>query len=289
MKIACLIVTYTSAKQTKRMVDKLNNGSIDFYIHVDKKLDIETHRILFDTPNVYFVTDRIDVKWAGFSTVQAAFNGIKQIAASGNNYEFVNLITGQDYPIKSAGYIIDFLQQNIGKQFIEYKDFETDWQEANARIDRFHFENLNIWGKHKLAAIINFFSMKRKMPGNLHMYGISTFWTLSQECAMYVVNYVEEHKDLNRFLHYTWGSDEFIFQTVLMSSPYKDNIVNNNYRYVDWSAGGARPKFLKTEDFDQIIASEAIFGRKFNIEIDENILDLVDAQNIETERTKNLI
>jgi hypothetical protein len=276
MRIACLIVTYTSAIQTKRMVDRLNNGQFDFYIHLDKKVDIKTHELLFDVPNVYFIKDRVDIQWAAYSTVQAAFNGIKQISSSGITYDFINLITGQDYPIKSATYISNFLEKNIGNEFIEYKDFEHDWTEAYARINKYHFTNLKLIGKHRLEMIVNFFFRKRKMPVKMVMYGISTFWTLSPECALYVVNYVEQNKSFERFLKYTWGSDEFLFQTVLMNSPYKDRIVNNNYRYVDWSAGGARPKFLRTEDFDKIMASHGFFGRKFNIDIDENILDLID-------------
>ncbi|WP_158798356.1 beta-1,6-N-acetylglucosaminyltransferase [Pedobacter sp. L105] len=276
MKIACLIVTYTSAAQTRRMIEMLNNGQFDFYIHLDKKVDIATHKDLFNIPNVYFITDRVDVQWAAYSTVQAAFNGIKQIIASNITYDYINLITGQDYPIKSAAYIQNFLSANIGKQFIEYKNFDTDWEEAKARIEKYHFTNLHLVGKHRLEKVVNFFTGKRKPPIKLNFYGVSTFWTLSPECALYVVNYVEKNSALKSFLKYTWGSDEFIFQTVLMNSPYKDVIVNNNYRYVDWSAGGARPKFLKSEDFEKIIASDAFFGRKFNIDIDSDILDKID-------------
>jgi len=190
MKIACLIVTYTSAVQTRRMIDRLNNGQFDFYIHLDKKVDIKTHEALFDVPNVYFIKDRIDIQWAAYSTVQAAFNGIKQITSSGITYDFINLITGQDYPIKSATYIANFLDKNVGKEFIEYKNFEHDWTEAYARINKYHFTNLRLVGKHRLEMIVNFFFKKRKMPVKMVMYGVSTFWTLSPECALYVVNYV---------------------------------------------------------------------------------------------------
>lgn len=278
MKIACLIVTYTSAAQTRRMIEMLNNGQFDFYIHLDKKVSIDSHKDLLQIPNVYFIKDRVDVQWAAYSTVQAAFNGIKQIAESNITYDFINLITGQDYPIKSAEYIANFLSGNIGKQFIEFKGFDTDWQEAKARIEKYHFTNLHLAGKFRLEKLVNLFAGKRKAPVNMIFYGVSTFWTLSPECALYVVNFVENNKAFKSFLKYTWGSDEFIFQTVLMNSPYKDVIVNNNYRYVDWSAGGARPKFLKTEDFEKITASDAFFGRKFNIDIDSNILDMIDEQ-----------
>ena len=276
MRIACIIVTYTSAVQTKRMIDRLNNGQFDFYIHLDKKIDIKTHEILFDTPNVFFVKNRVDVQWAAYTTVQAAFNSIKQIMASGIKYDFVNLITGQDYPIKPASYIVNFLEQHKGQEFIEYKDFDDNWNEAYERINKYHFTNLKLRGKHRLETLVNLLFKRPKMPVKMKMYGVSTFWTLSPECAYYVVNYVETNKSFERFLKYTWGSDEFIFQTVLMNSPYVSKIVNNNYRYVDWSAGGARPRFLTKDDFGKIMASDGFFGRKFNLDIDSDILDMID-------------
>jgi hypothetical protein len=278
MKIACLIVTYTSAQQTKRFIQKLNNGHFDFYIHVDKKLDLQTHHILFDIPNVYFVKDRVDIKWASFTSVQATFNGLKQIKASGIKYDFVNLMSGQDYPLKSADYITHFLKQNIGKQFIHYKDFD-EWTGAQGRIDKYHLADMGFWGKYQLQKMLNLLITKRKPPKNLNPYGYSTFWTLSLDCALYMVSYVESNRSVQRYFKYTFGSDEFIYQTVIMNSVYKDAVVNNNYRYVDWSEGGFRPKFLKTEDFDKIVASDCLFGRKFNIDIDENILDMIDDHN----------
>jgi hypothetical protein len=248
---------------------------------LDKKVNIDTHSDLFNTPNVYFIKERVDIHWAGYSTAKAAFNSIKQIASSNIKYDFINLMTGQDYPIKPAKYIAEFLQANIGKEFIEYKAFKMDWEEAFARIDRYHFTDFKVRGRHWLEILINSLTKRRKMPLGMVPYGVSTFWMLSPECALYVVNFVEKNKKLGRFLKYTWGSDEFIFQTILMNSHYKENIVNDNYRYVDWSAGGARPKFLHTEDYNNIKASDKLFGRKFNIEIDENILDMIDAYCLE--------
>lgn len=282
MKFAILIVTYTSPGQTKRLIESLNNGDFDFYIHLDKKIDLETHHELFDIPNVYFIEDRIDIRWAGYTTVQAALSCIRQVMASGIKYDFLNLITGQDYPIKSATYISNFLQQNIGKEFMLFRDFETDWTEAKARVDRYHFTDLGFKGRHRLEKIINFFTIKRKFPVDIHLYGKETFWTLSLDCAAYVVKYIDDNKKLSRFLKYTWGSDEFIFQSIIMSSPFKDNVVNKNYRYIDWPPGSARPKVLLAEDFDKIMASDNLFGRKFDVNTDEKILDLLDAANTVT-------
>ena len=257
----------------------LNNGSFDFYIHVDKKLDMDTHKELFDVPNVYFIADRVDIKWAGFSTVEAALNGVRQITASNVKYEFINLITGQDYPIKSAEYISKFLKDNIGKEFILYKDFETEWSEANERVNRYHFTEMTFKGHTRLEKIVNMFMGKRKFPLDVRLYGKETFWTLSMQCAQYVVNVIDTNPQLKRFLKYTWGSDEFIFQTIIMASPFKDNVVNKNYRYIDWPPGESRPKVLLTEDFDNMMASDSIFARKLDINKDEHIFDMLDKAN----------
>ncbi len=279
MKFAVLIITYTSPKQTKRLIASLNNGEFDFYIHLDKKINIETHRELFSIPNVYFVDDRINIRWGGYSTVEAALSGIRYIAASGIKYDFVNLVTGQDYPIKPAAYIADFLRKNIGHEFILYKKFNTEWDEARSRVEKYHYTELPFRGRHRLAALVNYFAPKRKFPVNLELVGKETFWTLSLACAVYVMNYLDAHQKLRRFLRYTWGSDEFIFQTIIMGSPFKDKVVNNNYRYINWPLTGSRPKVFLAEDFEKIMASDALFARKFDLNTDENILTLLDKAN----------
>lgn len=285
MKFAIIIVTYSSPIQTKRLIQSLNNGDFDFYVHLDIKIDIETHKELFDIPNVHFVKNRIDIKWAGYTTVEAALNSIRQIAASGIKYDFVNLITGQDYPIKSAKYISDFLKQNIGKEFMLFKYFDTEWQESNARVDKYHLTDMTFKGRYVVQTMLNFFMPKRKFPVDIRLCGKETFWTLSLDCAMYVVKYIDSNRKLSSFLRYTWGSDEFIFQSIIMNSTFKDNVVNKNYRLINWPPGGDRPgigdrpNIFVTDDFERIMASDSLFGRKFDINKDENILNLLDKAN----------
>ena len=288
MRFAILIITDSPARQTKRLVDKLNTGNFDFYIHLDKNIDIEEYKDLVATPNVFFIKHRVHVEWAGYTTQQAIFNGIKEIVASNREYAFINLLSGQDYPIKSAEYIEQFLSENVGKQFIKCWSFDEDWQEAKPRINKFHFINLSFKGKYRVEQLINFFMRRNPEPQNLKFYGSnSTFWTLSPDCAMYVVTFVETNHSLVRFLKFSWGTDEFVMQTIIMNSHYSDQVVNNNYRYIDWSSGGVIPKTLTVADYDRIIASSDIFGGKFNIGTDEKVLDMIDAANEKAGVTQN--
>ena len=289
MKFAILIVTYSSPKQTKRLIQSMNNGQFDFYIHLDKKIDIETHRDLFDLPNVYFVKNRIDIKWAGYTTAEAALSGVREITASGIKYGFINLITGQDYPIKSPEYIADFLSRNIGKEFMFFKDIENDWTEARQRVEKYHFTDMSFRGRYAIQFFLNSFMPKRKFPLNIKLYGKETFWTLSPDCAKYVVDTIDSNPKLRRFLRFTWGSDEFIFQSIIMSSPFKANVINKNYRFINWPGENVpRPTTFLTKDFDRIMASDCLFGRKFDINTDEKILDLLDRANAPSKSKKVL-
>ena len=280
MKFAILIVTYTSPIQTLRLVKRLSNGVFDFYIHVDKKINIDTHKEVFALPNVYMVKDRIDINWGGYTLVEAVLSGIKEIVASKIAYTSIKFISGQDYPIKPTAYILDFFKKNVGKEFVLYENFEKDWIEAKARVEQYHFTDFKFKGRHQLESIVNFFTPKRKFPVNIELYGKETFWLLSYDCAVYILNYIESNPRLKKFLRYTWGADEFIFQSIILASPFKDRVVNDNFHLVNWPPeGGSRPNFFLAIDFDRILASDCLFGRKFDIATDAKIFDLLDEVN----------
>jgi hypothetical protein len=281
MRTAHLILTYTDPKQTERMIRKMYHPDFDFYIHLDQKVDIKSHLYLSNLKNVYFIQNRIDVRWAGYNTVKAVFNSIREICDTGKKYNFINLLSGQDYPLKSANHLSDFFKKNKGKEFIAYRDIINDWKSAQNRYKKFHLTNFRfkgrvLYGQYRLEKAINFFSRGRKIPYKFHPYGKSMFWMLSPEAALYVVNKVQGDKKLEKFFSYTWASDEFLFQTIIMNSEYRDRVVNNNYRYIDWSEKKPNPKVLNGSDFEKLKLTTMLFGRKFDVSKDSRIMDMLD-------------
>ena len=276
MRVAHLILTYTDPYQTEKMIRHMAHSDFDFYIHVDKKFDIDPHLYLQDIPNVYFINNRMDVKWAGFNTVLATFGCIKEIVGTGINYDFINFLSGQDYPLKSAEELRDFFFQNRGKEFLSYRDIKNDWKEGLVRMQKYYLTNFSFKGKDQLEKIINFFMPARKIPYDLHPYGKSMFWMLSPDAAMYVAQRVQNDLKLVDFFSLCWGSDEFVFQTILLNSPYKDNVVNNNYRYIDWSKGGPNPKVLDVDDFSSIKKSNMLFARKLRLPQSQTLINMID-------------
>ena len=60
-----------------------------------------------------------------------------------------------------------------------------------------------------------------------------------------------------------------------MNSPYKNTVVANNLRYIDWSLI-TEPKVLDLEDYDNVIRSGSLFGRKFDYNISNTLVDKID-------------
>lgn len=112
----------------------------------------------------------------------------------------------------------------------------------------------------------------------MRLYSGSQWWTLSLDCMNYLLDQIREHPAISRFFKFTWGPDEFIFQTLLMNSPYREAVTGYDLHYIDWSAGKEHPKNLGADDIDKMMASPLLLARKFDINKDPDVLDLIDAR-----------
>jgi len=273
MRVAFLIVTYTNPAQTKQLVEQLAHPDFHFYIHLDKKFPLESHKEIFELPNVFFIKDRVDVKWAGFSTIQCILNSFEEILATKKHYDFIHLMSGQDFPVQSTNAIHSFLSKNIGKEFIEAKHFYTEWKEAIPRIELYHLHEFNARGVHRMGGLLNAILPKRKCPLGYEYYGKSMFWTISLAAAFHICKVFKKNWRFKMFVRFTWAPDEFIIPTILMNSPLKNHVVRNNLLYVDMPEGTSHPKLLDETDFPIIQESGRFFARKFKIEETPTVLN----------------
>lgn len=275
MRVAHLIITYTNPQQTERMIKKMYHSNFDFYIHVDKKLDIRYYQFLGTLSNVFFIQNRVNVKWADFSTVHAIFAGIKEITGNGAQYDFINLLSGQDYPIKSADYIYNFFLKNAGKEFLSYRDIKNDWKEGLARMQNYYLTDWEFQGKYTLESSMNKLLPKRQIPYGLHPYGKSMYWMLHPDTATFVVEKVEQDKEIQQFFSYCLGSHELVFQTVLLNSPLKSKVVNNNYRYNDCPDEEDVPVILAIEHIEFLKNSDLLFASNIDLSQNPKITELL--------------
>ncbi len=276
MRVAHLIITYTDPLQTERMIRRMQHPGFDFYIHVDKKIDIAAHLFLADMPNVYLIQDRVKVIWAGYNTVEATLRSVKEIFNTGIQYDYVHLMSGQDYPIKTAADIHSFFCGHRGSEFLEFQHFDKWASESYPRIRAYHFTNYKFPGRYYFQWMLNKLLPARKSPLAMEYYGSSMFWALTTDCLGYIVDLLEKNVRFRRFMQFTWGSDEFIFQTLVMNSAFKANVVNNNLLYLEREKGASHPNILTIRNLVNIRQSNKLFARKFDLAADADVLDSID-------------
>jgi hypothetical protein len=276
MRIAHLIITYTNPLQTERMIRRMQHPGFDFYIHVDKKIDISSHLFLTGIPNVYLIKDRVNVIWAGYNTVKATLRSVKEIFTTGRQYDYIHLMSGQDYPIKPAEVIHRFFDANQGKEFLEFEHFDEWADESYPRIREYHLTNFNFPGRYYFQWAMNKILPARKSPLPMEYYGSSMFWALTSGCLKHIIDLLENNGRLRRFMNLTWGSDEFIFQTLVLNSSFKKNVVNDNLLFLDRDKGAPHPNVLTFNHLQHIVRSPKLFARKFDLHKDSVIIDKLD-------------
>jgi hypothetical protein len=277
MKVAHIILVHNKPLQLKRLLKSLENAKCKAFVHLDHKCNFQEFAFLKEHPFVELITDRQNVTWGGFSIVKAIMASIQQIIESTTRYDFINLISGQDYPLKSPEAFLSFLENNPGKVFMEYHLPEHPWlEEAKQRLSLYHLTDFNFKGSTRLERLVNFFLPAQKMPAGFVFIGHSGWFTLDWESAAYVVDYFENKRSFIWKFKWSWGSDEILIQSILYNSPYQHKLVNNNLRYIDWSEGKVSPKILTMADQKNLMTTDCFFGRKFDMNIDESILNCID-------------
>jgi hypothetical protein len=272
VRFAYIISAYHRLGQVARLVRRLHTGRTTFFIHVDRKTDDGEYRALTaslrDLPSVHFL-DRHSCHWGGFGHVRATLKGIDELLGSSILFDYAILLTGQDYPIKPNGFIERFFDTQHPKSFMAVSSLPSQSWSPRGGLDRIEYAHLRFYGHHlKLP-------FKRRFPRDLQPHGGGAYWSLSKECVEYVSRFVAGRPDVVSFFRRVDIPDEIFFHTILMSSPLRDSIVDDNLRYIDWSRG-RRPAVLETSDFDALSASPKLFARKFDIHHDENVLELID-------------
>jgi Core-2/I-Branching enzyme len=272
MKIAYIILAHRFPNQLARLVSRLDAPSVSFFIHIDANTDDATHAEMVDGMigryNVHFLP-RHQSPWGGWGAVAATLEGLEQVIRAKVLPDYVILLSGQDYPLRTPKDIEAFLAEHRGTSFIDARqlpDYTWDWPyltlaRLHGAMERFHGQPL---------------------PSGMEPFGGSSWWALSGDCAAYVKGVADG--GLTPLFEGVPNVDEHFVHTVVANSPFRDRLSSSvdaaaavmGAHYIDWAH--AKPKVLGVEDFERLFASGALFARKFDMAEDSAILDMIDAQ-----------
>lgn len=274
MRIAYIISAYKLPSQLARLVRVLQGTETSVYVHFDRKARAETRteaiRKLAELPNTCLLSSH-SCHWGGFGHVDATIKGLNAIAIRKPDPDWVVLLTGQDYPLRRPDEIARFLEPHAGAAFMEHFRLPNpEWR--NSGLDRFRKWHFQPSGRHIAVPGIN----RGFLPG-LVPFGGSSYWCMSRECFRYVHRFINEHPDYVRFFKRVYIPDEMFFQTILMNSPLKSGVINDDLRHLDWSGPSSRsPRVLRKMDLPELLRSPKLFARKFDTTQDAEVLDCID-------------
>lgn len=298
-----LILAHKNPLQLSRMIERLDDGASKFFIHLDAKTPIEPFAACLEGGHIRFIEPRERCVWGDFSIVRATIHLME--AASKEQGVFI-LMSGQDYPIQSQGYINTFLESNKEFDFIEIEPLEEKWKPkmVKDKLEHYHilhseergnsncyapFVHCSVFQKlrtltHLLKGRLsrkNFrllCSLPKRVAPFEHQYAGSQFWAFSERTFYGVLHYIREQKAaLEGYYKYTSSPDEIYFHSVLMDLVAKDSTIKlkEQITYVNYFR---KNNVFITEDFDKLTSAKGkLFARKFDTDIDIEILNKLDS------------
>jgi hypothetical protein len=77
---------------------------------------------------------------------------------------------------------------------------------------------------------------------------------------------VDRNPKMKRFFKFSWAPDEFLFQTILLNSPFANQVINENCHYYKHPPQTPSPKtFLPWKIMMISLASDRLYARKFDM------------------------
>lgn len=281
---AYLITAHKDGYIFRTLLKMLDYSENDIYIHMDvknKSFNSEEIKELVKNAGIYF-SERIDVRWGGYSLVSAELILLKMAYNSNSHYNYYHLLSGQDLPIKNHEYIKDFFIKNKDQEFVGFDSNYYDYdfriryyyplQEKLKRNETTFIDRVANW----LTIIQKTFNVRRNK--NTEFRKGPNWFSISNELVKYVL---DNEKLIKKLFAYTKNPDEGFLQTIVYNSSFKDKVYdldnkNGNVaimRLVDWKRGN--PYVYKKDDLGTIKDSNMLFARKFDDTVDKEIIDNV--------------
>lgn len=282
-KHAYLIMAHTQPQLLKKLVELLDDERNDIYLHIDSKAaDFPIADILNSTKKANCVlTERTDVTWGSYSQIHCEMVLLKEAVKT--EHQYYHLLSGMDLPIKSQDEIHGFFEKYDGLEFVD----EDLPQISEAALSRVKYRHKFFGKAGSLKDVLGALETKgQKLLGvdKTKKYGDVVFqkgrnwFSITHGLAKLVVEKEAWIREV--FLDSVCG-DELFLQTVARNSVFAKKICNPNTmpevpdtRYIDWKRGSHNnPYIFRAEDFQELKDEPAMFARKFDLNVDAQIVE----------------
>lgn len=315
---AVLIMCHKNPEQVLRLINRCKSTSTLVFVHVDASQNNIFNWLKKHVRGVYFTKKRLKGTLFTRSLVDitiALIRCAKDIERDKKiHFDYYILLSGQDYLIEPINKINSILKESYPTPYIDCTPYNRrNWLyhpfKSTGTLNKYGrwirtkfpkrgtfirkcFAATEIIGQY-LARLLHIDDYHKLTKGKVSLYGGSEWWILPDLAISYILKEYDAMMPYIKILLEDRAPDETFFQTITMRSPIKDIVHINPYDMVAQSCQTfayfsdigkpftGHPYILTAKEFDMLTSSGRWIARKFDINEDEKILDLLDKRSQE--------
>jgi hypothetical protein len=300
MTVAYCVAAHTRPSQCRRLIRRLldDDPQCSVLLHYDQRQwPLDLRQVAGD--RVHVIRER-PVYWGSNELVDVYLEMTALAIEKGASY--VVMLSGQDYPLRHLGALEAELSAYdvwADTRPLFGPDGTCNWPEARRRYSYrwWHLDNparLTRGVERVVAGALRVPTSRSELPlpylvraraGNqvwwgtksrgpgMPIYAGSVLMSLSAR-AVDVITSAPRHA--TSFFHHVPVAAEACFHTIVRNDTSL-TFAPGDARYMRWNEGRSHPEVLTASDLDNISASGAHFGRKFDEAVDSSVLDRLDS------------
>jgi hypothetical protein len=283
IRIAYCVICHKYTPVLEALVEWLGDDN-DFYIHVDAKVDIVPFEPLRNIPNVFFVENRINVYWGGYSQIEAYLATIK--ATCRNRYDYIALVSGDTLPLRSNTDIKHFLcEHGLDTEYIIER--RSDMRLAERIMYRYP-EIGNRYRTGKPFWRIRFkFHLFRKHKTIFTQFSYGSVWfIITSAFRDYMFEYLERNPWYKEEFAESYCGDEMFFHMLIKNSPFASHTSRLETMYVDWYTGPDKPRTLDESDLERLLSAKCLDDGRHHFLYARKVSDNINLAHYQSEVLK---
>lgn len=288
------IFAHKNPKQLRRLIEKLSAPYCNFLIHIDKSVSAKHfERELVNLDNVFYTKKRYKSYWGSYQFSKANINILREWSVRFSSFDYVVLLSGQDYPLTDNQTLESFWGDNRSKNYMIHMPMEDPnltehmgryenhyFFPKNSIVMRYPSVNASFIGKLKdgVFKATGLFTLPKVAP--LPLYFGSNWIRLTRKSAIGVLRHFDNNPSIEKYFKHSLLAEEVMVHSILMNIPVdeRDPVINDNLTYTYWDEPlGRYPNPLDESLFDRIMDSGHLFARKFEHPTSESLLNKIDS------------
>ncbi|MDH5159360.1 beta-1,6-N-acetylglucosaminyltransferase [Heyndrickxia oleronia] len=285
LRTAFLLQVHKNPEQVNAFIEQLiSENHADVYVHIDKKNNDQLCGEIVQNDRIHILQNNISCDWGDISQIDTTILLLKEVLSTKRTYDFIILRSGQDLLVKNG--FKEFLSEHKGTIFMTFYEktkknlasMKVNWPKiTRRRYTTFHPYRLYRRSVRLLYEMgINMYPNMKPWPEKFTFYHGSQWFCIPFEVAKYIIEFLETNEWYYEYFKNTLVPDEWFFQTLIMHSHFKHQVVNDNLMFLKWGETfrtGNSPLNISFKDIKLIQESNSYFARKFDGTFDQSVIE----------------